>query len=121
MRATSARPSAGRFAVPMKMTSSIRELRNARVLWAPRTQVTASTTLDLPDPLGPTTAVTPGLELQNGGVSEGLEALHRQTLKKHALTLATFASKTGPYAWHFAQKNVPRPRTVSRRIDWRHW
>ena len=41
------------------MTSSIFALRRARVLWAPRTQVTASTTLDLPEPLGPTTAVTP--------------------------------------------------------------
>ena len=59
VRATSARPRAGRFAVPMKMTSSIFALRSARVLWAPRTQVTASTTLDFPDPLGPTTAVTP--------------------------------------------------------------
>src|SRR5579863_4733887 len=57
--ATSARPRAGRFAVPMKMTSSILELRSALVLWAPSTQVTASTTLDLPEPLGPTTAVTP--------------------------------------------------------------
>src|SRR6201998_3733960 len=60
VRATSARPKAARLAVPMKITSSMRALRSARVLWAPRTQVTASTTLDLPDPFGPTTAVTPG-------------------------------------------------------------
>src|SRR5665213_4505643 len=57
--ATSARPRAGRLAVPMKMTSSIFALRSALVLWAPKTQVTASTTLDLPEPFGPTTAVTP--------------------------------------------------------------
>ncbi len=60
MSATSARPSAALLVVPMKMTSSIFELRSALVLWAPRTQVTASTTLDFPEPLGPTTAVTPG-------------------------------------------------------------
>ncbi len=60
VRATSARPRAARLAVPMKITSSIRALRKARVLCAPRTQVTASTTLDLPEPFGPTTAVTPG-------------------------------------------------------------
>ena len=57
---TSARPRAALLAVPAKMTSSILALRRARVLCAPRTQVTASTTLDFPDPLGPTTAVTPG-------------------------------------------------------------
>ncbi len=60
VRATSARPRAALLVVPMKMTSSIFALRSARVLWAPRTQMTASTTLDLPEPLGPTTAVTPG-------------------------------------------------------------
>ena len=60
VRATSARPRAARLVVPIKITSSILALRRARVLWAPRTHVTASTTLDLPDPFGPTTAVTPG-------------------------------------------------------------
>src|SRR6056297_337732 len=57
---TSARPRAGRDAVPAKMTSSIFWLRTALGAWAPSTQATASTTLDLPDPLGPTTTVTPG-------------------------------------------------------------
>ena len=57
---TSARPSAARFGVPAKMTSSILEDRTVFGLWAPSTQATASTTLDLPLPLGPTTTVTPG-------------------------------------------------------------
>ena len=57
---TSARPNAGRVAVPAKMTSSIFALRSARGPWAPSTHVTASTTLDLPEPFGPTTTVTPG-------------------------------------------------------------
>ena len=57
---TSARPSAGRVAVPAKITSSIFWLRTALGACAPSTQAMASTTFDLPDPLGPTTTVTPG-------------------------------------------------------------
>ena len=60
VRLTSARPRAGRRAVPAKMTSSIFWLRTALGAWAPSTQATASTTFDLPEPLGPTTTVTPG-------------------------------------------------------------
>ena len=60
VRLTSARPSAGRFSVPAKMTSSIFCERTDRGACAPSTQATASTMLDLPDPLGPTTTVTPG-------------------------------------------------------------
>ncbi len=57
---TSARPSAGRFAVPAKMTSSILAPRSARAPWAPSTHATASTTFDFPEPFGPMTTVTPG-------------------------------------------------------------
>ena len=57
---TSARPSAGRLAVPAKITSSIFWLRTALGACAPSTQAIASTTLDLPEPFGPTTTVTPG-------------------------------------------------------------
>ena len=57
---TSARPSAGRFAVPAKMTSSIFCERTEDGAWAPSTHAMASTTLDLPEPFGPTTTVTPG-------------------------------------------------------------
>ncbi len=60
VRPTSARPSAVRLSVPAKMTSSIFCDRTAEGAWAPSTQPMASTTLDLPDPLGPTTTVTPG-------------------------------------------------------------
>ena len=58
--ATSARPSAGRLAVPAKITSSIFWLRTELGACAPSTQAMASTTFDLPDPFGPTTTVTPG-------------------------------------------------------------
>src|SRR5881394_624331 len=57
---TSARPSGGRPAVPAKMTSSIFPPRRDFAPCSPRTQAIASTTLDLPDPLGPTTQVIPG-------------------------------------------------------------
>ena len=57
---TSARPSGGRPAVPAKMTSSILPPRSALAPCSPSTQAMASTTLDLPEPLGPTTQVMPG-------------------------------------------------------------
>ena len=60
VRVTSARPSGGRSAVPAKMTSSIFPPRSALAPCSPSTQAMASTTLDLPEPLGPTTAVMPG-------------------------------------------------------------
>ena len=57
---TSARPRAGRSGVPAKMTSSILPPRSVRGPCAPSTQATASTRLDLPEPFGPTTTMTPG-------------------------------------------------------------
>ena len=60
VKVTSARPSGGRPEVPAKMTSSILPPRNALAPCSPITQVSASTTLDLPEPFGPTTHVMPG-------------------------------------------------------------
>src|SRR6185437_3904894 len=57
---TSARPSGGRPVVPAKMTSSILPPRRDLAPCSPMTQERASTTLDLPEPLGPTTQVIPG-------------------------------------------------------------
>src|SRR6476660_5839037 len=57
---TSARPSGGRPDVPAKMTSSILPPRRLLAPCSPITQARASTTLDLPDPLGPTMQVMPG-------------------------------------------------------------
>src|SRR5579859_2347529 len=59
VRLTSARPVGGRVPVPLKMTSAIRSPRNMRALCSPSTQLMASDKLDLPHPLGPTTAATP--------------------------------------------------------------
>src|SRR5215471_7939974 len=58
--ATSARPSGARLVVPAKMTSSILPPRRLFAPCSPMTQERASTTLDLPEPLGPTTHVMPG-------------------------------------------------------------
>src|SRR3978361_1613199 len=57
---TSARPSGARPEVPAKMTSSILPPRSALAPCSPSTQAMASTTLDLPEPFGPTTQVMPG-------------------------------------------------------------
>src|SRR5689334_7184663 len=56
---TSARPMGGRFTVPLKMQSLMRPARRDLWLCSPRTQLMASTTLDLPQPLGPTMHVVP--------------------------------------------------------------
>ena len=60
VRETSARPSGGRPVVPAKMTSSIFPPRSDFAPCSPITQESASTTLDLPEPFGPTTQVIPG-------------------------------------------------------------
>src|SRR5690606_3222991 len=59
VRMTSARPSGPLVAVPAKMTSSILPPRRVFAPCSPITQARASTTLDLPEPFGPTTQVTP--------------------------------------------------------------
>src|SRR5690606_38533435 len=59
VRMTSARPRGPLVAVPAKMTSSILPPRSVLAPCSPITQARASTTLDLPEPLGPTTQVTP--------------------------------------------------------------
>src|SRR3954464_9003040 len=58
--ATSARPRGGRPEVPAKMTSSILPPRSDFAPCSPITQARASTTLDFPEPFGPTMQVIPG-------------------------------------------------------------
>ncbi|CRH91440.1 Uncharacterised protein [Chlamydia trachomatis] len=60
VRLTSARPNAGREAVPAKMTSAIFPPRKFFAPCSPITHVSASTTFDLPEPFGPTTQLIPG-------------------------------------------------------------
>src|SRR5580704_17597419 len=56
---TSAMPRLRRDVEPLKITSAISPPRRLLALCSPRIQRTASTMLDLPEPLGPTIAVTP--------------------------------------------------------------
>src|SRR5229473_4237023 len=56
---TSASPSGVRLVVPLKMQSAMRSARSDLWLCSPRTQEMASTTLDLPQPFGPTMQVVP--------------------------------------------------------------
>src|SRR5687767_4714256 len=56
---TSVRLTGRRVAAPWKITSSILPPRSSRADCSPSTQRTASETFDLPQPLGPTMAVTP--------------------------------------------------------------
>src|ERR687895_218664 len=60
MREASAALACRREREPLKMTSVISLPRSDLTLWAPSTHLMASTTLDLPEPLGPTTTVMPG-------------------------------------------------------------
>ena len=57
---TRAEPWADRLGEPAKMTSAIEPPRTFLGEAVPSTQARASTTLDLPDPLGPTMTVMPG-------------------------------------------------------------
>src|SRR5213592_2812656 len=60
VRDTSAIPSGFRPSVPLKITSAISPPRKALADCSPSTHLIASDTFDLPHPLGPTIAVTPG-------------------------------------------------------------
>ena len=97
VRPTSARPSAGRLAVPAKITSSIFWLRTALGAWAPSTQAMASTTFDLPLPFGPDHDGDARLELEGGGVGEGLEALEGQRSQEHR-SVPTLVAPVAPRA-----------------------
>ena len=63
VRETSAICCAERWLVPLKMTFSIFSERNALVFCSPNTQRIESTTLDFPQPLGPTMPVIPSSKL----------------------------------------------------------
>src|SRR5262245_30098848 len=82
---TSARPSGARPVVPAKMTSSILPPRSALAPCSPRTQEIASTTLDLPEPFGPTTQVIPGSSFNVVGEAKDLKPLTVRLLRCTAL------------------------------------
>ena len=94
------------------MTSSILAERSERGPWAPRTQVTASTTFDLPLPLGPTTTVMPGSNSSTVGSAKDLNPFMLSDFRNIAATLQAWAGQT----WQCSQKNVDRPPVLTRTI-----
>ena len=72
---TSARPSGARPDVPAKITSSIFPPRRDLAPCSPITHESASTTLDLPEPFGPTTQVIPGSKLSEVEEAKDLNPL----------------------------------------------
>src|SRR5215813_10156374 len=78
---TSARPSGGREEVPANTTSSILPPRRGLTPCSPMTQERASTTFDLPDPLGPTTQVMPGSNRRVVGEAKDLKPFSVRLLR----------------------------------------
>src|SRR3978361_617375 len=78
---TSARPSGGRDDVPAKMSSSILPPRSVLAPCSPITHVSASTTFDLPEPLGPTTHVMPGSKRRVVGDAKDLKPFSVRLLR----------------------------------------
>ena len=72
-KATSAKLRAGRVAAPAKITSSIPPPRMAVGRFSPITQRKASSKLDFPHPLGPTTPVKPSLMTSSVGSTKLLK------------------------------------------------
>src|ERR1700710_2358222 len=91
VRATSARPSGGRPEVPAKMTSSILPPRRDFAPCSPITQASASTTLDLPEPLGPTMQVIPGSSCSVVEEAKDLNPLSVRLLRYISLLLDRWA------------------------------
>ena len=80
--ATSAKLRAGRVAVPAKITSSIPPPRIAVGRFSPMTQRKASSRLDLPQPLGPTTPVRPSAITKSVGSTKLLKPFRRRRVKR---------------------------------------
>src|SRR4029453_1367892 len=80
---TSAKSRAGRVAVPAKMTSSIPPPRRDLGDPSPITHRIASSRLDLPQPLGPTTPVSPGSILSSAGSTKLLKPLSFSRRKRN--------------------------------------
>ncbi|PAV92538.1 hypothetical protein WR25_22146 [Diploscapter pachys] len=77
---TSAKARGGRVAVPAKMTSSIPAPRSDLALDSPIVQRSASSRLDLPQPFGPTTPVSPGSIWRSAGSTKLLNPAMRSRL-----------------------------------------
>ena len=82
---TSAVLRAGRVCVPEKITSSMAAARMLLCEVSPITQRKASSRLDLPQPFGPTTPVSPFSISKLGRFDEGLEAQESKPVDVHGM------------------------------------
>src|SRR5687768_13427542 len=90
---TSARPSGGRPDVPAKMTSSILPPRRLLAPCSPITQASASTTLDLPEPFGPTMHVMPGSSCSVVEEAKDLNPFRVRLFRYNAVLLTIVGSR----------------------------
>src|SRR5215475_4174546 len=114
---TSARPSGARPAVPAKITSSILPPRSAFAPCSPSTQAMASTTLDLPEPLGPTTQVMPGSRRNVVVDAKDLNPFAVKVLRCTALRGVDRAAAAAREGWPVSQATadrLPGPGTTRR-------
>src|SRR6185295_3706056 len=122
VNATSARPSGGRPAVPAKMTSSSLPPRSDFAPCSPITQARASTTLDLPEPLGPTMQVMPGSSCSVVDEAKDLNPLRVRLFRYNAglpltwrgrdngRTAGAAGADGGSAAWLTLPRTTPDPR-----------
>src|ERR1041385_4087453 len=88
-----------RPSVPLKITSAISPPRSALADCSPSTQRMASETFDLPQPFGPTMAVTPGWKFK--------EVLSAKDLKPNTVKFLRYMNivKTTKPAWGCKAEN----------------
>src|SRR5882724_9171411 len=99
-----------RVSAPSKMTSCILPPRNAFALCSPSTQRIESAMLDLPQPLGPTTAVTPRSKRNVVGSAKDLKPCSLSALrymKTEELSAAFLRRQTEKV--HSCSHPIPNP------------
>ncbi len=95
LRRTSAADVGFRTSLPPKMMSSMRSPRRLLALCSPRTHVRASTTLLLPQPFGPTMAVTPSSNVSSARSGKLLKpAISRRWSRMNPLSFVSSRQKT---------------------------
>src|SRR4051794_39305589 len=93
---TSAVLRAGRLLVPLKITSSMPAARSDLCEVSPITQRSASTKLDLPQPFGPTTPVSPCSIWKSVGSTKDLKPSRRNLLSFIAFRAPVGGRQLGP-------------------------
>src|SRR5690242_13098481 len=106
---TSARPSGDRPEVPAKMTSSILPPRSDLAPCSPITHASASTTLDLPEPFGPTMQVMPGSSCSVVEDAKDLNPLRVRLFRYNAGLLTTVEHGTAEQGWNVGKLSGPHP------------